>query len=145
MMLAICFLSVGCKNIVYYFHLKDSLKNIYIVIYLKMFITDKLLFNFSLMLLSWMFISSCTTIYFFECLYFSEYEFCISLYVFFGWERAHQLSTSATGGEWAIHPKCRQLCKEGGVTPHLYVRTYIFFHDFGSIFVLYCLALFVQI
>ena len=59
------------------------------------------------MLLSWMFISSYTLhchslfhkeIYFFECLYFSEYDIQMSLNVF-GWEKGHQLSTDATGGE----------------------------------------------
>ena len=50
-------------------------------------ITDIVLLDFWLMVVSWMFISSYTTIYisqrnlFFECLYFSEYDIRMSLYV----------------------------------------------------------------
>ena len=51
-------------------------------------ITDIILLGFWLMLLPWMFVSYCTTIYFFvknflfECLYFSEYDIRMFLFVF---------------------------------------------------------------
>ena len=70
-------------------------------------ISNIILLDLWLMLLSCMFISSYTLhchslfrkeIYFFECLYFSEYDIQMSLNVF-GWEKGHQLSTDATGGE----------------------------------------------
>ena len=60
---------------------------------------------FWLMLLSWFFISSYTTIYFFVKKFIFS-NVCISVntifesfYMFFGWERGHQLSTYATIGE----------------------------------------------
>ena len=74
-------------------------------------ITDIVLLDFWLMLLSWMFISSYTTIYFFvknffsECLYFSGYDIRMS----FGWEIGHPLSTNTTGGMEGDHLKCVQV------------------------------------
>ena len=46
-----------------------------------------------------------------------------------------------------VHPKCGQLRVEGrDVKSHVYVRTYtISFYVFGSIFVLQCLVLFIEI
>ena len=82
-------------------------------------VTDIVLLNFWLMLLSWMSISSYTTIYFFEKkfnflnVYISVNTIFECRYMFFGWERSHQLSTYAPGGK---DPKCL----------HVYVRTYIF-------------------
>ena len=62
-------------------------------------------------------------IYFFEYLYFSEYDIQMSLYSI-GWERGHQLGTYATGGRMGVHRKCIELSSEGGgATPHVYVRT----------------------
>ena len=47
--------------------------------------------------------------------------------MFFGVERGHQLSTQATGVGIGGHPKCVQVrIGGGGVTPHVYVRTYLF-------------------
>ena len=69
-------------------------------------ITDIVLLDFLLMLLSWIFISSYTTIYFFvkkiifSNVYISVYTIFECLYMFFGWERCDQLSTYATGGGW---------------------------------------------
>ena len=98
-------------------------------------ITDIILFDFWLMLLSWMFISSYTAIYFFvkkfifSNAYISVNTIVECLYMSFGWERGHQLSTYATDGEMGGHPKCVQLPREGGgVTTHMYVRTDMSFH-----------------
>ena len=80
-----------------------------------------MIFDFCLILLSWMFISCYTTIYFFakknycfEYLYFSEYNIRIFLCVFFGWERGHQLSPYATGEGMGNHQNCVQLHTWGG-------------------------------
>ena len=87
-------------------------------------ITDIVLLDFCLVLPSWMFISFYTTIYFFVKKFIFS-NVCIfmntifeSLYIFFGWEREHQLSTYATGGGgMGSHPKCAQLrTGRGGVT-----------------------------
>ena len=64
-------------------------------------ITDIVLLGFWLILLSRMFISSYVTIFFvnnffFECLYFNEYDIRMLLIVF-GWEIGYPLSTYATG------------------------------------------------
>ena len=58
--------------------------------------------DFWLMLLSWMFILSYTTIYFFvknftfSNVYISVNTMFQCFYMFFGWERSHELSTYAT-------------------------------------------------
>ena len=89
------------------------------------------------MLLSWMFISSYTTIYFFECLYFSEYGIRMSLHVFLlkKWSSIKY----APDGEMRVIQNAYS-CVQGelGATSHGYVRTCtcISFHVFGSIFVL---------
>ena len=83
------------------------------------------------MLLSRMFISSYTTIHFFlKKLIFSNVYILVNkifecLYMFFSWERGHQLSTRITGGGMGeSHPKYVQLRTEGGVlTPNVYVRS----------------------
>ena len=63
-------------------------------------------------------------IYFFECLYFSEYNIRMSLYVI--WLR--KVSSIKYVRNWrgdGGHPQCIQLLTgEGGVMPHVYVRTY---------------------
>ena len=76
------------------------------------------------MLLSWMFISSyitiffCNWIYLFECLNISVNTIFKCIYMFFGWERSHQLRMYATGGAIGGLSKCVQLCIGGkGVTP----------------------------
>ena len=58
------------------------------------------------------------------------------LYMFFGSERGHQLSTYATGGGWGGSFKMRTAAYRcwRGFTSQVYVRTYIIsFHVFGSI------------
>ena len=82
-------------------------------------ITDIILFDFWLMLLSWMFISSYTAIYFFvkkfifSNAYISVNTIVECLYMSFGWERGHQLSTHATdGGMGVIQNACN--CQERG-------------------------------
>ena len=71
-----------------------------------------------------MFISSYTGICFFvkKLIFFdiSVNKIFECLYLFFGWERGHQLSTYAIGVGMESHPKCIQLCTGGGgVTPHV--------------------------
>ena len=65
-------------------------------------INDIVLLDIWLMLLSWMFISSCTTIHFFLKIFIfsniSVNRIFECLYMFFDWERDHQLSTYATVG-----------------------------------------------
>ena len=82
----------------------------------------------------------------FECLYFSECDIRMSLYVF--WLRKGP-STKYIHNCWdnGGYPKCVQLRTRGGVvTPYVCARTYtISFHVIGSIFVLQCLLLFVEI
>ena len=69
-------------------------------------ITDIVLLDFWLILLAWMFISSYNNIYFFvkkfifPNVYISLSTIFEYLYMFFGWERGHQLSTYATVGGW---------------------------------------------
>ena len=82
-------------------------------------------------------------IYFFECLYFSEYNIQMSLYVF-GRERVRQFSTYATSGEMdgcrgetsgPGHAKCVKLrTMGGGVMPHVYIRIYISFTSHTHLF-----------
>ena len=69
----------------------------------------------------------------------------MSFYIF-RLRKGHQLSTYVTGGGMEVIQNGVQLRTEGGVTPHLYVHTYtISFQLFGSIFVLWCLDLFIKI
>ena len=91
-------------------------------------ITDIVLLDFWLMLLSWMFISFYTTIYFFVKKFIFS-NVCIfmntifeSLYIFFGWEREHQLSTYATGGGrgWVVIQNAHSCVQEEGVLRVLY-------------------------
>ena len=92
--------------------------------------------DFWLMLLSWMFILSYTTIYFFvKKFIFSDVYISVNtifecFYMFFGWEVSHQLSLLTTSGGMKGHPKCIQpLTGGGGVTPHVFERTYtVSFH-----------------
>ena len=79
-------------------------------------ITNIVLLDFWLILLSWMFISSYTTIYFFvkkfifSNIYISVNTIFECLYMFFGWERVHQISAYTTGGEIREgHPKWVQM------------------------------------
>ena len=80
------------------------------------------------MLLSWMFISSYTTIYFFvkkfifSNVYISVNTIFECLYMFFGWGRGHQLSTYATGGGREGVIEKANSCVQ--VTSHVYGRTY---------------------
>ena len=67
-------------------------------------INDTVFLDFWLMLLSWMFISSYITIYFFVKNFIVSNGYILvntifeCLYMFFGWERGHQLSMCGTGG-----------------------------------------------
>ena len=91
-------------------------------------ITDIVLLDFWLVLPSWMFISFYTTIYFFvkKFIFSNVYIFVNaifeSLYIFFGWEREHQLSTciifcfiefstkvspNSSGGGWLFYAEVR--------------------------------------
>ena len=99
-------------------------------------INGNILLDFSLILLSWMFISCYTTFYFFvKKFIFSNVYVPVNaifecLDTFFGWDRGNPLSTYATGRWTDGHPKCVQL-RIGGrnLTPHVYVCTYtISFH-----------------
>ena len=99
------------------------------------------LLNFWLMLLSWMFISSYTTIYFFikkfifSNVYISRNAIFECLNMFLGWERGNQLSTNATDREMGSSKMRRTAYRRRDVTPRIYVCTHSF-HVFGSIFVL---------
>ena len=91
-----------------------------------------ILLDFSLILLSWMFVSCYTTIYFFvKKFIFSNVYVPVNtifecLDMFFGWDRSNQLITYATGRGTGGHPKCVQLRIGGGdLTPHVNVRTYV--------------------
>ena len=85
-------------------------------------------------------------IYSLECFYFSEYDIRMFLFVF--WLRKGQPIKYVRNWRGYVWPsKMRTTGYRGrGVTPHVYLRTYaITFHVFGSILVLQCLALFVEI
>ena len=95
-----------------------------------------ILLDFSLILLSWMFISSYNTIDFFvKKFIFSNVYVPVNtmfecLDMLFGCERGNQLSTYATGRGTSGHLKWVQL-RTGGrdLTPYVYVHTYtISFH-----------------
>ena len=62
--------------------------------------------DFWLMLLSWMSVSSYTTIYFFECLYCSEYDIRMSLYVYWLRKRPSIKYVCNWFGDGGSHPKC---------------------------------------
>ena len=93
-------------------------------------ITNIVLLGFWLILLPWMFISSCTAIYFFvknfffECLYFIEYDIRMYLFVF-GWEIGHSLSTYTTKGMEGGHPKFVQVRTGGGTLKNRSYDTYV--------------------
>ena len=78
-----------------------------------------ILLDFSLILLSWMFISCYTTIDFFvKKFIFSNVYVPVNtifecLDMFFDWDRGNQLSTYATGRGTGGHPKCVQLRRGG--------------------------------
>ena len=82
-----------------------------------------------------------------ECLYFREYNIRMSLNMFFWLRKGPPIkyvhNWRGDGGSSEV----LQLRTGGGsVTPHVYVRTCtISFHVFGSIFILYCLVLIVEI
>ena len=84
---------------------------------------------------------------FFECLYFSEYDIRMSLYVFFSWKRGHHLSTYATGGEMGGSSKMPTAAYRGRRCHVLCVCTHLhyLFSCFASIFFLKCLAFLVEI
>ena len=112
-------------------------------------ITDIVLLGFWLILLTGMFISSCTTIYFFvKKFFFSNVYISVNTifecsYLYFGWEIGHPLSMYVTRGMEGGHPKYVQVRTLGeGITSHMYVRTYTIFF---CVFVLCCLVLFVEI
>ena len=98
---------------------------------------DIVLLDFSLLMLSSMFISFYTTIHFFqEKFIFSNAYVSVNtifewLHRFFSWERGHQETKCATGE--VAHPKYEQIRKVGGCMMRLVC---VFFHVFGSIFVL---------
>ena len=100
--------------------------------------------NFWLILFSWMFISSGTTIYFFEKKFiFSNVYVLVNtifecLHMFFGWEMVYQLSTYAIGGGWEVIQNACSCVQGRDVTPHVYVCTYTIscFHVFSSFFCL---------
>ena len=95
-----------------------------------------ILLDFSLILLSWMFISCYTIIYFLvkKFIFSNVYVPVITIFeyldMFFGWDRGNQLSAYATGRGTGGHPKWVQLRTGGGdLTPHVYLLTYtISFH-----------------
>ena len=59
---------------------------------------------------------------FFECLYFSEYDIRMFLFVFWLRKR-HPLTMYVTRGMEGDHPKCLQMRTGGeGITLHVYVR-----------------------
>ena len=71
--------------------------------------------------------------FFFECLYFREYDIRISLYVF--WLRKGPSVKCVLNWWGRCHPNYVQLCNgEGGVMTHVYVRTYtISFHGVSAL------------
>ena len=103
-----------------------------------------ILLDFSLILLSWMFISCYTTIYvlvkkfIFSNAYVPVSTIFECLDMFFGWDRGNQLSTYATCRGTDGHPKCVQLVTGGrDLTSPVYVRIYtISFHVLAA-FLLY--------
>ena len=109
-------------------------------------ITDIALLGFSLSLLTGMFISYNTIVYFFGKILFSNIYISVYLmfecfYLSFGWEIGHPLSIYVITRIKVGHPKCLQM-RTGGEGYHAScVRTHISFH----VFVLWCLDLFVKI
>ena len=93
-------------------------------------ITYIVVLGFWLIRLPWMFISSYTAIYFFvknfffECLYFIEYDIRMYLFVF-GWEIGHSLSTYTTKGMEGGHPKFVQVRTGGGTLKNRSYNTYV--------------------
>ena len=106
------------------FLINAALLNVYFILHYHIFFAKEIYFNVYI---------SLNTI--FEC-----------LYMFFGWERGHQLRTYATVGGIKGAIQNAYSYERGGVTSNVYIRTYtISFHIFGSIFVLQCIILFVEI
>ena len=109
-------------------------------------ITDIALLGFSLSLLTGMFISYNTIVYFFGKILFSNIYISVCLmfeyfYLSFGWEIGHPWSIYVITRTKVGHPKCLQM-RTGGEGYHAScVRTHISFH----VFVLWCLDLFVKI
>ena len=103
-------------------------------------ITDILLLGFWLTLLSWMFITSYNTIYFFvNKLFWNVYISVNSIfkcnYLSFGWEIGHPLSTYATGG--MVH-RCTGAYRGRGVSRLMfnYALTLSVFTFYGVLFYL---------
>ena len=81
-------------------------------------IIDIVLLDSWLILLSWMFISSYATIYFFvkKFIFLNAYISVNTIFacnILFSWERGHQLSTYATGGNGRSSKKIQDLRKAG--------------------------------
>ena len=114
-------------------------------------ITNLVLLGFWLMLLPWLFILSCTTIYFFIKNFFSTVYISVNTilecsYLCFGWEIRYPLSTYTTRGIKGVgHLKCVQVQTGGGgwkiglkyigtkwMTLNKCCRT-IFVHFFGQV------------
>ena len=84
-------------------------------------ITDIVLSGFSLILLSGMFISYCTIIYvfvkiFFECLYFSEYDIRMFLFVFWLKKRPSIKYVRNWGNGGGSSKMFTEACRGGGVS-----------------------------
>ena len=114
-------------------------------------IADIVLLGFSLTLLSGMFISYYTIIYFFIKIFFSNVYISVNTisecsYLSFGWEIGYPLSMYVARGMegGGGDPKCLQMCTggEGHHASCIHTRSYtISFH----VFVLWCLVIFVEI
>ena len=85
-------------------------------------ITDIALLDFWLMLLSWMFFSSYTSIYFlvktfiFPNVYISVNAIFECLYMFLGWERGHLLGMYTTAGGWGVIQNVYSSVQRDGVS-----------------------------
>ena len=111
-------------------------------------ITDIALLGFWLILLPGMFISYSTITYFFVKNVFSNVYISVNTifecsYLSFGWQIGHPLSMYVTRWmEGVIQNDNRCIEGKRGITLQVYIRTYtISFH----VFILWCLALFVEI
>ena len=84
-------------------------------------ITDILVLGFWFILLTWMFISSYTTIYFFrkefflKCLYFSEYDIWMFLFVFLLRNRPSIKYVHTWGNGGGSYKMCTGVCRGSGV------------------------------
>ena len=80
-----------------------------------------------------MFISSCTTIYFFECLYFSEYDIRMSLYVYWlknGPSIEYVLVGDGGSSKMRTAAYRRKGCQASCVRTHLHYPFSCFWQDF---------------